>query len=241
VSELLAAETAPLHDFETLTPFEGCMPVEIMAGRGPETLAFGPMRPVGLIDPHTGRLPYAVVQLRQENRAATLYNMVGFQTRLKWPEQRRVFRLIPGLENAEFARFGSMHRNTFIQSPGLLAPGLQLSADPRIFFAGQITGVEGYVESIGTGLLAGINAARLARGLSPVVPPATTITGALVRYITDTETRDFQPMNANFGILPELGGRMKKAERKLRYGQRALEDVKKWIEILDADFGCRND
>lgn len=229
VQELLAAETVPLRDFETLIPFEGCMPVEIMAGRGPETLAFGPMKPVGLIDPRTGRQPYAVVQLRQENQAVTLYNLVGFQTRLKWPEQKRVFRLIPGLESAEFARYGSMHRNTFMQSPQLLAPALHLASDRRIFFAGQITGVEGYVESIATGLLAGVNAARQAGGLGPVQPPDTTMTGALVRYITDPDTKDLQPMNANFGILPPLGVRARKAERKLLHGRRALEDMKKWI------------
>ncbi len=196
--ELLAAEKAPLREFETLVPFEGCMPVEVMAERGVETLAFGPMKPVGLIDPRTGRQPYAVVQLRQENSEATLYNIVGFQTRLKWPEQKRVFGLIPGLEHAVFVRHGSMHRNTFIHSPVLLAPTLQLKADPRIFFAGQITGVEGYVESIAMGLVAGINAARYAAGLPLVFPPAATITGALAAYITDPSNKGFSAHECKF-------------------------------------------
>ena len=230
IRELLAAEKAPLREFETLVPFEGCMPVEVMAERGAETLAFGPMKPVGLIDPRTGLQPYAVVQLRQENSAATLYNMVGFQTRLKWPEQKRVFGLIPGLEHAEFVRYGSMHRNTYIHSPLLLAPTLQLKTDPRIFFAGQITGVEGYVESIAMGLLAGINAARLARGLELSMPSVTTLTGALAAYITDpANAKDFQPMNANFGILPPLGIKARKADRKRLHAERALREISKFI------------
>ena len=234
VRELLAADKAPLREFETLVPFEGCMPVEVMADRGVETLAFGPMKPVGLIDPRTGRQPYAVVQLRQENSAATLYNIVGFQTRLKWPEQKRVFALIPGLEHAEFARYGSMHRNTYIHSPWLLAPSLQLQAEPRIFFAGQITGVEGYVESIAMGLLAGINAARYAAGLEPAVPPPTTLTGALAAYITDAANKDFQPMNANFGILPPLGVKARKGDRKRLYAERALRGMGLWKgELLE--------
>ena len=238
VRELLAAEKAPLREFETLVPFEGCMPVEVMAERGVETLAFGPMKPVGLIDPRTGRQPYAVVQLRQENSAATLYNIVGFQTRLKWPEQKRVFGLIPGLEHTVFARYGSMHRNTYIHSPMLLAPALQLKADPRIFFAGQITGVEGYVESISMGLLAGINAARYAAGLEPAVPPEATLTGALVAYITDQANKDFQPMNANFGILPALGVKARKGDRKRLYAERALRQMCEWKGWLleKADF-----
>jgi len=232
VRELLAADKVPLRDFETLTPFEGCMPVEVMAERGIETLAFGPMKRVGLINPRTGLQPYAVVQLRQENREATLYNLVGFQTRLKWPEQKRVFGLIPGLEHAEFVRYGSMHRNTYMQSPQLLLPTLQLKADQRIFFAGQITGVEGYVESIAMGLIAGINAARHAEGLALKPLPATTLTGALAAYITSPETKDFQPMNANFGILPALGVKTRKADRKLLHGQRALRDLKSWKDEL---------
>jgi methylenetetrahydrofolate--tRNA-(uracil-5-)-methyltransferase len=232
VRELLAAGKVPLRDFETLTPFEGCMPVEVMAERGIETLAFGPMKPVGLIDPRTGRQPYAVVQLRQENREATLYNLVGFQTRLKWPEQKRVFGLIPGLEHAEFVRYGSMHRNTYMQSPELLMPTLQLKIDPRIFFAGQITGVEGYVESIAMGLTAGMQAARYAEGLELKPLPATTLTGALAAYITSPETKDFQPMNANFGILPPLGVKARKGDRKLLHGQRALRDMRQWLEVV---------
>ena len=230
VRELLAAEKVPLRDFETLTPFEGCMPVEIMAERGIETLAFGPMKPVGLADPRTGQMPYAVVQLRQENREGSLYNIVGFQTRLKWPEQKRVFGLIPGLARAEFARYGSMHRNTYIQSPHLLLPSLQLRSDPRVFFSGQITGVEGYVESIAMGLLAGINAARRAAGLDALAPPATTLTGALAAYISNPDRKEFQPMNANFGLLPALGVKARKADRKLLHGRRALEDLKRWAD-----------
>ena len=232
VRELLAAGKVPLREFETLTPFEGCMPVEVMAERGIETLAFGPMKPVGLLDPRTGRQPYGVVQLRQENREATLYNLVGFQTRLKWPEQKRVFGLIPGLEHAEFMRYGSMHRNTYMQSPQLLMPTLQLKSDPRIFFAGQITGVEGYVESIAMGLTAGMHAARYAEGLELKPLPATTLTGALAAYITNLETKDFQPMNANFGILPALGVKARKGNRKLLHGQRALRDLQQWIEEI---------
>ena len=233
VRELLAAEKAPLREFETLVPFEGCMPVEVMAERGVETLAFGPMKPVGLIDPRTGRQPYAVVQLRQENRDATLYNIVGFQTRLKWPEQKRVFGLIPGLEHAVFARNGSMHRNTYIHSPMLLAPTLQLKTEPHIFFAGQIIGVEGYVESIAMGLLAGINAARYAAGLEPAAPPATTLTGALAAYVTDpANAKEFQPMNANFGILPALGVRARKGDRKRLHAELALHDMRKWRQQI---------
>ena len=233
VRELLAAEKAPLREFETLVPFEGCMPVEVMAERGVETLAFGPMKPVGLIDPRTGRQPYAVVQLRQENRDATLYNIVGFQTRLKWPEQKRVFGLIPGLEHAVFARHGSMHRNTYIHSPMLLAPTLQLKTEPHIFFAGQIIGVEGYVESIAMGLLAGINAARYAAGLEPAAPPATTLTGALAAYVTDpANAKEFQPMNANFGILPALGVRARKGDRKRLHAELALHDMRKWRQQI---------
>ena len=233
VRELLAAGKAPLREFETLVPFEGCMPVEVMAERGVETLAFGPMKPVGLIDPRTGRQPYGVVQLRQENREASLYNIVGFQTRLKWPEQKRVFGLIPGLEHAVFVRLGSMHRNTFIHSPSLLAPTLQLKADPRIFFAGQITGVEGYVESIAMGLIAGINAARYGAGFDLMPPPAATLIGALAAYITDpANSKNFQPMNANFGILPAPGVKARKGDRKRLHAERALREMQQWKESL---------
>ncbi len=185
IEELKNSEKVPLKEFETLTPFEGCMPVEVMAERGVETLAHGPMKPVGLIDPDTGLQPYAVVQLRQENREASIYNIVGFQTRLKWPEQKRVFAMIPGLENAVFARYGSLHRNTFIHSPEILKNTLQTKKMPNIFFAGQITGVEGYIESTSTGLVAGITASRYVMGLDTDVPPQTTVTGGLLSYITD--------------------------------------------------------
>lgn len=235
VDALLAAEKVPLHEFETLIPFEGCMPIEVMAERGRETLAHGPLKPVGLIDPATGKQPYAVVQLRQENRDATLYSLVGCQTRLTWPEQRRVFALIPGLEHASFARFGSLHRNTFINAPKLLLKTLQLRDEPRIFFAGQITGVEGYCESMATGLVAGIQAARYVRGRGPLVPPPTTMIGALIAYITDPVVSDFQPMNANFGLLPALPGRVHRKDRKRLLVQRAISDIEHWMRRVDED------
>jgi len=235
VTAIIEAEKAPLREFEILTPFEGCMPIEVMAQRGPETLAFGPLKPVGLIDPKTGKQPYAVVQLRLENREATIYNMVGFQTRLKRPEQKRVFSMIPGLENAVFARYGSLHRNTFIHSPKLLLNTLQLKNRPNAFIAGQITGVEGYIESTATGLLAGINASAYALGKEMQVPPPTTVAGGLIHYITDPEVKNFQPMNANFGILPPLGKRAPKKIRKKLYGERALQDMEGWVK--DAGHG----
>lgn len=220
---LTHAELALLHDFEEEKYFEGCMPVEVMAMRGMKTLLFGPMKPVGLEDPRTGRRPYAVVQLRQDNAAATLFNMVGFQTHLKWGEQARVFRLIPGLEEAEFVRFGVMHRNTYINSPGTLFPTYQTKRQPNIFFAGQITGVEGYVESAAAGLVAGINAGRLAKGLATVEFPQTTAMGSLAHYITHTDAAYFQPMNATFGLFPALPTRVKdKKERALQHAHRAL-------------------
>ncbi|HET6452946.1 MAG TPA: methylenetetrahydrofolate--tRNA-(uracil(54)-C(5))-methyltransferase (FADH(2)-oxidizing) TrmFO [Armatimonadota bacterium] len=208
---LVSAERVPLAEFESLKLFEGCMPVEELASRGPQTLAFGPMKPVGLTDPRTGNRPYAVVQLRQENVEGTLWGMVGFQTRLRWGEQERVFRMIPGLETAEFARFGVMHRNTYIESPKLLAPTLALESPHNLkpttqnplFFAGQITGVEGYVESAAMGIIAGINAARLIKSEAPMVFPRESMMGSLADYISNPETPDFQPMNANFGILPK--------------------------------------
>lgn len=209
--------------------FEGCLPVEILAQRGRDALAFGPMRPVGLHDPRTGRRPHAVVQLRQDNLAGTLYNMVGFQTNLKFPEQRKVFRMIPGLENAQFVRYGQMHRNTFIYSPAHLRPTLQSKQRDNLFFAGQITGVEGYVGNIATGLLAGLNAARVLTGKLPLTLPPTTMLGALCYYITHADPADFQPMKANFGILPPLD-EMKKSRRNKRqraeaYVHRALNDL----------------
>jgi len=228
VDALLAAEKVPARDFEKVVHFEGCMPVEEMAARGRETLRFGPMKPVGLVDPRTGLEPHAVVQLRKENLEGTMYNLVGFQTKLTWPEQRRIFRMIPGLESAEFVRLGSMHRNTFINAPALLAPTFQLKSDPRIFFAGQITGVEGYVESAGSGYLAGINAALAARGEEPILPPRTTALGALVHHVTNAEVKSFQPMNVNYGLFPELGGRVKKKERRQKLAERALADLEAW-------------
>ena len=204
IDALVAAERVATHSFERFVPFEGCMPIEEMADRGKETLAFGPMRAVGLIDPRTGRRPYAVVQLRQENRESTLYNLVGFQTKMTYAEQRKVLALIPGLANAEFVRLGSLHRNTFINAPQHLLPTLQWRQRESLFFAGQMTGVEGYIESAATGLLAGINAANLVFGKAPVVPPPTTALGALLGYISDSERKRFQPMNVNFGLIPPL-------------------------------------
>jgi methylenetetrahydrofolate--tRNA-(uracil-5-)-methyltransferase len=228
VDALLAAERVPTHRFERFVPFEGCMPIEEMADRGRETLSFGPMRAVGLADPRTGKRPYAVVQLRQENRERTLYNLVGFQTKMTYPEQRRVFALIPGLERAEYVRLGSLHRNTFINAPRHLLPTLQWRQRETLFFAGQMTGVEGYIESAATGLLAGINAARLLCGAPPAVPPATTAIGALLRYITDSERRNFQPMNINFGIIPPLAARLRGRAKKEMMARRALADMAAW-------------
>jgi methylenetetrahydrofolate--tRNA-(uracil-5-)-methyltransferase len=232
IDALLAGEKVPAKDFEKVIHFEGCMPVEEMASRGRETLRFGPMKPVGLDDPRTGREPHAVVQLRKENREATMYNLVGFQTKLTWPEQRRVFRMIPGLEQAEFVRLGSMHRNTFINAPALLQPSFQLKSDQRIFFAGQITGVEGYVESAGSGFLAGLNAARVARGEQPLLPPATTALGALVHHVTNADVKHFQPMNVNYGLFPEIPGKIKKKDRRQKLAERALADLDAWRENL---------
>lgn len=211
--------------------FEGCLPVEILAQRGDLALAYGPMRPVGLKDPRTGKCPFAVVQLRQDNLTATLYNMVGFQTNLTFPEQKRVFRMIPGLQNAEFVRYGQMHRNTFIASPLLLHPSLQSRQRETLLFAGQITGVEGYMGNIATGLLAGINAARLAEGQPPLTLPCTTMLGALCHYITHASMKDFQPMKANFGILPELSEAVKgKRARAQAHVERSLRDLRIFLE-----------
>ena len=224
--KLVNAEVAPLKEFEKEKYFEGCMPIEVMAARGEKTMLFGPMKPVGLEDPKTGKRPYAVIQLRQDNAAASLYNIVGFQTHLKWGEQKRVFQMIPGLENAEFVRYGVMHRNSFMNSPELLEPTYQSRKDSRIFFAGQMTGVEGYVESAASGLIAGINAARLAKGEELVVFPRETAMGSMAYYITHAEGKHFQPMNANFGLFPELPERIR--DKKLRYetlANRALESL----------------
>ena len=232
---LVNAEKTSTHDFEKEIFFEGCMPVEEMASRGPETLLFGPLKPVGLEHPVTGERPHAVVQLRQDNAVATLYNIVGFQTHLKWPEQRRVFGMIPGLENAEFIRYGVMHRNTFMNSPKSLRPTLQLAGEDRLLFAGQMTGVEGYVESASSGLVAGINAARLCLGKEPCVFPAETAHGALCHYITQPAIHHFQPMNVNFGLMPDLGERIRdKKLKKQRIAERALECLEQFRPLLDA-------
>ena len=222
---LVSAERAPLHDFDVADPkvYEGCMPIEVMAGRGRDTLRYGPLRPVGLIDPHTGRRPWANIQLRKENAAGTMYNIVGFQTNLKFGEQKRVFSMIPGLEHAEFVRYGVMHRDTFMDSPRLLSKSLSLKSEPRLFFAGQFTGVEGYTESAATGILAGINAACFANGEEPLVLPPETMLGALVNYITDESVGNFQPMGANMGILPPLEKKIRhKDERYAALAERAI-------------------
>lgn len=232
VDELNQGEKVPAREFEKLVHFEGCMPVEELARRGVETLRFGPMKPVGLVDPHTGYEPYGVIQLRAENLEKSMYNMVGFQTKLTWPEQRRIFRMIPGLEAAEFVRLGSMHRNTFINSPALLQPTQQLKNDSRIFFAGQITGVEGYVESAASGFLAGMVSAHLVRGRPVTLPPPETAMGALMHHITNADVKYFQPMNVNYGLFPELPGRVKKKERRQKLAERALAALDEWKQSL---------
>lgn len=230
---LTTAETVPVKEFEKEIYFEGCMPVEVMAGRGRQTLLFGPMKPVGLPDPRTGKLPFAVLQLRQDNAAGTLYNLVGFQTHLKWGEQKRVFSLIPGLEQAEFVRYGVMHRNTFLNSPKLLEPTYQYRLQSDLFFAGQMTGVEGYVESAASGLLAGINAGRLVRGLEPVVFPLETALGGMAHYVTHADPAAFQPMNANFGLFPPLGEKIRNKQAKNeKLAERALASVRSFLPSL---------
>lgn len=233
--ELVNAEKAETHSFEKEIFFEGCMPVEEMASRGEDTLLFGPLKPVGLVNPHTGKLAHAVVQLRQDNAEGTLYNIVGFQTHLKWPEQKRVFGLIPGLEKAEFVRYGVMHRNTFINSPGTMKPTMEFGGRENLLFAGQMTGVEGYVESASSGLVAGINAARLCQGLEPVVFPAETAHGSLCHYITTAPARHFQPMNVNFGIMSPIKEKIiDKKLKKQRIAERALvmlEEFKNKYEL----------
>ncbi|BBK43749.1 methylenetetrahydrofolate--tRNA-(uracil-5-)-methyltransferase TrmFO [Allostella vacuolata] len=233
IAALLAGDKTEFKEWETNTPyFEGCLPIEVMAARGFDTLRYGPMKPVGLRDPRTGTRPHAVVQLRQDNALGTLYNIVGFQTKLKHGEQARIFRAIPGLENAEFARLGGLHRNTFLNSPKLLDATLRLKARPQLRFAGQVTGVEGYVESAAIGLLAGRFAAAEARGQPPALPPATTAFGALLAHITggaDAET--FQPMNVNFGLFPPLEGKVRKNERKQALAHRALAEIDRWLDV----------
>ncbi|WP_255449297.1 methylenetetrahydrofolate--tRNA-(uracil(54)-C(5))-methyltransferase (FADH(2)-oxidizing) TrmFO [Selenomonas caprae] len=239
-TELVNAEKAPTKDFEKEKFFEGCMPVEVMASRGKDTLLYGPLKPVGLEHPETGVRPYAVVQLRQDNASATLYNIVGFQTHLKWPEQRRVFGMIPGLEHAEFLRYGVMHRNTFLNSPQHMQATLQLRGEDTLLFAGQMTGVEGYIESASSGLIAGVNAARLAMGKAPLVFPAESCHGALCHYITTSEAKHFQPMNVNFGILPEIDMRNENGkyikDKKLKK-QRLAERALAAIESFKAKIG----
>ncbi|MFZ5754916.1 MAG: methylenetetrahydrofolate--tRNA-(uracil(54)-C(5))-methyltransferase (FADH(2)-oxidizing) TrmFO, partial [Bacillota bacterium] len=226
---LISAEVHKLHDFEKEIYFEGCMPVEVMASRGPQTLLFGPLKPVGLADPRTNTRPYAVVQLRKDNAAGTLFNLVGFQTHLKWGEQQRVFRMIPGLEEAEFVRYGVMHRNTYINAPQLLEMTTQLKTRHNLLIAGQISGVEGYVESAASGLISGINASRLARQQEPLVPPRNSAIGSLLYYITHASTGDFQPMNITFGLIPPWPEKIKdKKAKNLRIAKRALEEVEMW-------------
>ena len=231
VRELSTAQEAEVHGFEDANVFEGCMPVEVMARRGADTLRYGPMKPVGLTDPRTGKEPWAVVQLRQDNAAKSVYNLVGFQTHLKFGEQKRVFSMIPGLEHAEFLRYGVMHRNTFLDSPRHLNGDFSLRNRPEIFFAGQITGVEGYMESAASGILAGLNAARRLQDLQTVILPETTMMGALARYISDESVRDFQPMGANFGVLPPLDEKIRdKALRYTALADRAEADLQKFRE-----------
>jgi methylenetetrahydrofolate--tRNA-(uracil-5-)-methyltransferase len=237
VEALLGAGRIELRDFEAEDAafFEGCLPVEVLAGRGHDALAYGPLRPVGLVDPRTGRRPHAVVQLRQDNVAGTLYNIVGFQTNLRWPEQRRVLRMIPGLENAAFARLGQMHRNTFLNAPRLIKPTLQCKDRDDLFFAGQITGAEGYVGNAGTGLLAGVNAARLMQGEALWTLPPDTMLGALVHYVTSAEPEHFQPMKANMGLLPPLEPPVRnKRERYRAYSQRALDSLERYVRAHQA-------
>ncbi len=238
VAALLAGEQyVPGHEWDKVPYFEGCLPVEEMAQRGPETLRFGPMKPIGLVDPRAGARgqPYAVVQLRQEDRAAQMWNLVGFQTRLKTGAQQRIFRTIPGLENAEFLRYGSIHRNSYLNAPQALTPHLSSRDDPQLLFAGQLTGVEGYTESAATGIVAGINLARLLGGEEPVVPPPTTMLGALYRYLRETEPGRFQPMNANFGLVEPLENAPRdKFKKKEALAERALRDMKEFSVSL----GC---
>lgn len=233
LADLAAADQFSGHDFDQVAYFEGCLPVEEMARRGPETLRFGPMKPVGLRDPRTGRDPHAVVQLRREDRAGQMWNLVGFQTRLRIPEQQRVFRTIPGLAQAEFLRYGSIHRNSYVNSPAALAGGLRRGDRDPVFFAGQITGVEGYTESLGTGLLAGINLHRVLTGRDPVVPPPTTMLGGLYRYLAEADPKHFQPMNANFGLLDPLPEGVRKADRRAALVDRAIRDFSAWRETID--------
>jgi methylenetetrahydrofolate--tRNA-(uracil-5-)-methyltransferase len=237
---LISADQFHGHEFDEVPYFEGCMPVEVMAQRGRDTLRFGPLKPVGLRDPRTGREAHAIVQLRQEDRAGRMWNIVGFQTRLRIPEQQRVLRMIPGLERAEFLRYGSIHRNSYLNSPSALSAHLSATDDPTLLFAGQITGVEGYTESSATGLLAGINLARILIGGDPIIPPPTTMLGALYRYIHQADPRHFQPMNANFGLLDDLPQPVRDKKRKREmFAERSLADLRDWAEtnaVLEPTF-----
>ncbi len=235
--ELLDGKKVAMKSFEEIKHFEGCLPIEVLAARGEDTLAFGPMKPVGLINPKTGVMPHAVVQLRRENTVGSLFNLVGFQTKLTWPQQERIFRLIPGLENTQFARMGSIHRNTYINSPALLQPSLQLKTNPNIFFAGQITGVEGYTESAAMGLLAGLNAAALIEGRQLQPPPLKTALGALLHYITSSKSANcFQPMNINFGLLEKLPEKKyKKKDKNILYINNSLKALNEWIRTQKLD------
>lgn len=241
VDELLKAEKMPFHDFEEPHYFDGCLPIEVMAERGADTLLFGPLKPVGLTNPHSSEKPYAIVQLRQDNKEDTLRNIVGFQTKMKYGEQTRIFKMIPGLENAEFARLGGIHRNTFIQSPKLLDEFLRFKAQSNVMFAGQISGCEGYVESANTGMLAGYYASCLIKNKTPIIPPRTSATGAMLGHLLD-DTADYQPMNINFGIFPTIQGeitsngkfrKIKGADRKEAYCRRALADFAQWLEQIN--------
>ncbi len=237
---LATADQFTSHEFDKVPYFEGCMPVEEMARRGRESLRFGPMKPVGLDDPRTGRRPWAVVQLRKEDRAGRMWNIVGFQTRLRIPEQQRVLKMVPGLENAEFLRFGSIHRNSYVNSPASLTPHLSLRDDPQVMFAGQITGVEGYTESTATGIMAAMNLDRMLRGLEPVVPPPTTMLGALYRYLREADPKHFQPMNANFGLLEELNLVPRdKGKKREMYAERALTALRGWVGKLGTTVSYR--
>ena len=229
---LINAEVVPVKEFEKEVFFEGCMPIEVMAKRGRQTVLFGPMKPVGLEDPKTGETPYAVVQLRQDNAAGTLYNLVGFQTHLKWGEQKRIVQMIPGLENAEIVRYGVMHRNSFINPPVLLRPTYQFKTREDLFFAGQLTGVEGYVESAASGMVAGINMAKYMLGEELIEFPRETAMGSMAYYITHTSQDGFQPMNANFGLFLDLPGRVKKKEKKALYAARAIEKINECKELI---------
>ena len=237
ISELINGEKLDFKEWEKNTPyFNGCLPIEVMAERGVDTLRFGPMKPVGLTNPNSSEKPYAVVQLRQDNKLGSLYNMVGFQTKLKYGEQQRIFRKIPGLENAEFARLGGMHRNSFIKSPELLDEYLRLKSNQNIMFAGQITGVEGYVESAASGLAAGIFAASILKNEEIVNVPETTALGSLIRHVTvNANSKTFQPMNVNFGLFPELQTKFRKEEKNKLLSERAIKDISEWREKINID------